>query len=69
MGDELFPEKDGKMLTTDIDYVDVWKVMLTANAKHSAYNVKTLLMMSVLPSLLGNGSSESHRKGEKYWCV
>ncbi|XP_051726021.1 aldose reductase-related protein 2 isoform X2 [Ctenopharyngodon idella] len=27
MGDELFPEKDGKMLTTNIDYVDVWKGM------------------------------------------
>ncbi|KTG40149.1 hypothetical protein cypCar_00012315 [Cyprinus carpio] len=27
MGDELFPEKDGKILTTDIDYVDVWKGM------------------------------------------
>ncbi|KAK2894562.1 hypothetical protein Q8A67_011791 [Cirrhinus molitorella] len=27
MGDELFPEKDGKVLTTDIDYVDVWKGM------------------------------------------
>lgn len=27
VGDELFPEKDGKILTTDIDYVDVWKGM------------------------------------------
>ncbi|XP_073706075.1 aldose reductase-related protein 2 [Garra rufa] len=27
IGDELFPEKDGKVLTTDIDYVDVWKGM------------------------------------------
>ncbi|KAF4101223.1 hypothetical protein G5714_017655 [Onychostoma macrolepis] len=27
VGDELFPEKDGKVLTTDIDYVDVWKGM------------------------------------------
>uniref|UniRef100_A0A672LEP2 alcohol dehydrogenase (NADP(+)) n=1 Tax=Sinocyclocheilus grahami TaxID=75366 RepID=A0A672LEP2_SINGR len=26
-GDELFPEKDGKVLTTDIDYIDVWKGM------------------------------------------
>ncbi|KAG1936953.1 aldo-keto reductase family 1 member A1 [Pimephales promelas] len=25
MGDDLFPEKDGKILTTDIDYVNVWK--------------------------------------------
>ncbi|XP_043120121.1 aldose reductase-related protein 2 [Puntigrus tetrazona] len=27
MGDELFPQKDGKVLTSDIDYVDVWKGM------------------------------------------
>ncbi len=26
MGDELFPRKDGKMLTSDIDYIDVWRV-------------------------------------------
>lgn len=26
MGDELFPKKDGQMLTSDIDYVDVWRV-------------------------------------------
>lgn len=24
--DELFPMKDGEILTADIDYVDVWKV-------------------------------------------
>ncbi|TRY82835.1 hypothetical protein DNTS_022051, partial [Danionella cerebrum] len=26
-GDELLPERDGKMLTTDFDYVDVWRGM------------------------------------------
>ncbi|XP_034390955.1 aldo-keto reductase family 1 member B1 isoform X1 [Cyclopterus lumpus] len=26
-GDELFPKKDGVMLTSDIDYVDVWRGM------------------------------------------
>ena len=26
MDDELFPSKDGAMLTSDIDYVDVWRV-------------------------------------------
>ncbi|XP_042370048.1 aldo-keto reductase family 1 member B1-like, partial [Plectropomus leopardus] len=25
MGDELFPRKDGKIMTSDIDYVDVWR--------------------------------------------
>ncbi|XP_051580054.1 aldo-keto reductase family 1 member B1 isoform X1 [Myxocyprinus asiaticus] len=33
MGDELFPEKDGKILTSDTDYVDVWKGM--EDLKHS----------------------------------
>ncbi|KAM9377727.1 aldo-keto reductase family 1 member B1 isoform 2-T2 [Pholidichthys leucotaenia] len=28
LGDELFPMQDGKMLTTDVDYVDVWRVEL-----------------------------------------
>ncbi|XP_034390957.1 aldo-keto reductase family 1 member B1 isoform X3 [Cyclopterus lumpus] len=27
-GDELFPKKDGVMLTSDIDYVDVWRIEL-----------------------------------------
>uniref|UniRef100_A0AAR2JLA1 alcohol dehydrogenase (NADP(+)) n=1 Tax=Pygocentrus nattereri TaxID=42514 RepID=A0AAR2JLA1_PYGNA len=27
VGDDLFPKKDGKTLTTDFDYVDVWKGM------------------------------------------
>ncbi|XP_057204631.1 aldose reductase-related protein 2 isoform X1 [Triplophysa rosa] len=27
MGDELFPAKNGQILTNDIDYVDVWKGM------------------------------------------
>lgn len=26
MGDELFPRKDGKIVTSDVDYVDVWRV-------------------------------------------
>lgn len=26
MGDEFFPRKDGKILTADIDYIDVWRV-------------------------------------------
>lgn len=26
IGDELFPQKDGQPLTSDVDYVDVWRV-------------------------------------------
>ncbi|KAG9352645.1 hypothetical protein JZ751_021059 [Albula glossodonta] len=32
VGDELFPMKDGKLLTTDIDYVDVWREMESLQA-------------------------------------
>lgn len=28
VADELFPKKDGKILTSDIDYVDVWRVRI-----------------------------------------
>ncbi|XP_068459432.1 aldo-keto reductase family 1 member B1 isoform X2 [Clinocottus analis] len=27
MGDDFFPRKDGRMLTSDVDYVDVWRGM------------------------------------------
>lgn len=26
VGDEQYPMKDGKVLTSDVDYVDVWRV-------------------------------------------
>lgn len=32
VGDELFPKKDGQMLTSDIDYVDVWRVKRTIHS-------------------------------------
>lgn len=41
MGDELFPMKDGKMLTSDIDYIDVWRGMeaLQASGKVKSIGV------------------------------
>lgn len=41
MGDELFPRKDGKMVTSDIDYVDVWRGMeaLQASGKVKSIGV------------------------------
>ncbi|KAL6478909.1 hypothetical protein MHYP_G00123420 [Metynnis hypsauchen] len=41
VGDELFPKKDGKTLTTDFDYVDVWKGMevLKASGKVKSIGV------------------------------
>lgn len=57
MGDELFPEKNGEILTTDIDYVDVWKVMqsktLTPGFTDKAWD-KSQTKMNVWPVLTGN---------------
>ncbi|XP_036441210.1 aldo-keto reductase family 1 member B1-like [Colossoma macropomum] len=41
VGDKVFPTKDGKALTTDIDYVDVWKGMeaLKASGKVKSIGV------------------------------
>ncbi|KAL6478917.1 hypothetical protein MHYP_G00123500 [Metynnis hypsauchen] len=41
VGDEIFPKKDGKILTTDFDYVDVWKGMeaLKASGKVKSIGV------------------------------
>uniref|UniRef100_A0A1A8BM05 NADP-dependent oxidoreductase domain-containing protein n=1 Tax=Nothobranchius kadleci TaxID=1051664 RepID=A0A1A8BM05_NOTKA len=39
MGDELFPKKDGKILTSDVDYVDVWRGM---EALRSSGKVKSI---------------------------
>ncbi|MED6234223.1 hypothetical protein ATANTOWER_024853 [Ataeniobius toweri] len=39
MGDELFPRKDGKILTSDTDYVDVWRGM---EALQSTGKVKSI---------------------------
>ncbi|KAK5609250.1 hypothetical protein CRENBAI_014106 [Crenichthys baileyi] len=39
MGDELFPRKDGKILTSDTDYLDVWRGM---EALQSTGKVKSI---------------------------
>ncbi|XP_036441208.1 aldo-keto reductase family 1 member B7-like [Colossoma macropomum] len=39
VGDELFPKKDGKTLTTDFDYVDVWKGMEALKASGKAKSI------------------------------
>lgn len=41
MGDELFPQKDGQPLTSDVDYVDVWRVRAHV---HYVYVCPLLLM-------------------------
>uniref|UniRef100_A0A671MC70 Zgc:56622 n=1 Tax=Sinocyclocheilus anshuiensis TaxID=1608454 RepID=A0A671MC70_9TELE len=43
VGDELFPEKDGKVLTTDIDYIDVWTGM------EALKQLETLLSVAKIP--------------------
>lgn len=73
MDDELFPSKDGEMLTSDIDYVDVWRVR--THLSHfilvffhlSCVDVSTTVCCSW--SAAGDGSSAGLREGEEHRCV
>lgn len=49
VGDELFPKKDGKMLTSDIDYVDVWRGMeaLKASGKVKSIGVSNFSILQL----------------------
>ncbi|XP_074487816.1 aldo-keto reductase family 1 member B1 [Sebastes fasciatus] len=49
MGDDLFPKKDGKMLTSDIDYVDVWRGMegLQASGKVKSIGVSNFSILQL----------------------
>lgn len=46
MGDELFPRKDGQIVTSDIDYVDVWRVrtLSSGNTKTQQQHIKNFLL-------------------------
>ncbi|XP_037538612.1 aldo-keto reductase family 1 member B1 [Nematolebias whitei] len=39
VGDELFPKKDGKIRTSDVDYVDVWRGMEALQATGKVKNI------------------------------
>ncbi|KAL7402214.1 hypothetical protein ABVT39_011465 [Epinephelus coioides] len=49
IGDEFFPEKDGKILTSDIDYVDVWRGMeaLQASGKVKSIGVSNFSILQL----------------------
>ncbi|XP_036962508.1 aldo-keto reductase family 1 member B1 [Acanthopagrus latus] len=49
MGDELFPMKDGNMLTSDIDYIDVWRGMeaLQASGKVKSIGVSNFNILQL----------------------
>ncbi|XP_015237969.1 PREDICTED: aldose reductase-related protein 2-like [Cyprinodon variegatus] len=49
MGDELFPRKDGKLLTLDIDYVDVWRGLeaLQASGKVKSIGVSNFSILQL----------------------
>uniref|UniRef100_A0A671UPM2 alcohol dehydrogenase (NADP(+)) n=1 Tax=Sparus aurata TaxID=8175 RepID=A0A671UPM2_SPAAU len=49
MGDELFPKKDGNMLTSDIDYIDVWRGMeaLQASGKVKSIGVSNFNILQL----------------------
>ncbi|XP_075994359.1 aldo-keto reductase family 1 member B1 [Genypterus blacodes] len=38
-GDDLFPQRDGEMLTSDVDYVDVWRGMEALQASGKVRNI------------------------------
>ncbi|XP_028285969.1 aldose reductase-related protein 2 [Parambassis ranga] len=49
VGDELFPKKDGETLTSDIDYVDVWRGMevLQASGKVRSIGVSNFSILQL----------------------
>ncbi|XP_039863842.1 aldose reductase-related protein 2 isoform X2 [Simochromis diagramma] len=49
MGDELFPRKDGKIVTSDVDYVDVWRGMeaLQASGKVKSIGVSNFSILQL----------------------
>ncbi|XP_029290038.1 aldo-keto reductase family 1 member B1 isoform X2 [Cottoperca gobio] len=49
MGNELFPTKDGEMLTSDVDYVDVWRGMeaLQASGKVKSIGVSNFNILQL----------------------
>lgn len=49
VGDELFPRKDGQILTSDIDYVDVWRGMeaLQASGKVKSIGVSNFSILQL----------------------
>uniref|UniRef100_A0A3Q0S8B8 alcohol dehydrogenase (NADP(+)) n=1 Tax=Amphilophus citrinellus TaxID=61819 RepID=A0A3Q0S8B8_AMPCI len=49
MGDELFPKKDGKIQTSDVDYVDVWRGMeaLQASGKVRSIGVSNFSILQL----------------------
>lgn len=49
MGDEFFPRKDGQILTSDVDYVDVWRGMeaLQASGKVKSIGVSNFSILQL----------------------
>ncbi|KAM4572915.1 aldose reductase-related protein 2 isoform 2-T2 [Odontesthes bonariensis] len=49
MGDELYPRKDGVLLTSDVDYVDVWRGMeaLQASGKVKSIGVSNFSILQL----------------------
>ncbi|CAB1455696.1 unnamed protein product [Pleuronectes platessa] len=49
VGDELFPKKDGELLTSDIDYLDVWRGMeaLQASGKVKSIGVSNFSILQL----------------------
>lgn len=71
--DELFPMKDGKILMSDIDYVDVWQVRKEIwdlkNTRTTKKVVENYCSNTVCMYMTGDGSPEGLWKSKEYWCV
>lgn len=61
--------KDGKILTSDIDYVDVWQVRKEIwTLKNTNTIIKNYCSYTVCMYMAGDGSPEGLGQSKKYWC-
>lgn len=63
--------KDGKMLTSDVDYVDVWQVRKVWTSKNTYHKdvIKHYYGYTVSLYMTGDGSPEGLWESKEYWCV
>lgn len=64
--------KDGKIVTSDIDYVDVWQVRKELSDLKNTYhksNIENYCIYNVYMYMAGDGSPEGLWKSKEYWSV
>lgn len=60
--------KDGKILTSDIDYVDVWQVKKETQIQHITKIIKNYCSYTMCMYMAGDGSPEGFWQSKEYWC-